>query len=76
MDAKSIGKNIKQRRRQLDISQYTLAALSGISVNTVVAIERGEGNPRLDNILSVLETLGLQFAVTLKSDNPSAYEEM
>lgn len=66
MDAKKIGQQIRQRRKQLNVSQPLLAALSGISVNTLVAIERGEGNPRLGNILSVLDVLGLQFALTLK----------
>jgi transcriptional regulator with XRE-family HTH domain len=76
MDAKSIGRYIKLRRKDFNISQYTLAALSSISVNTLVAIERGEGNPRLENILSVLDTLGLQLTVTVKSDNTPTYEEM
>ena len=76
MDAKSIGRYIKLRRKDFNISQYTLAALSSISVNTLVAIERGEGNPRLENILSVLDTLGLQLTVTVKSDNTPANEEM
>ena len=66
MDSKSIGEQVKQRRRYLNISQSTLAALSEISVNTLVAIERGAGNPRLENILSVLDTLGLQFTITPK----------
>ncbi len=66
MNSKEIGHNIKQRRRQLNVPQATVAALAGISVNTLVAIERGEGNPRIDNILSVLDTLGLRFSIALK----------
>ncbi len=66
MDTKQIGQQIRQRRKSLNVSQPTLAALSGISVNTLVSIERGEGNPRLDSVMSVLDSIGLQFIITLK----------
>ncbi|HAB41426.1 MAG TPA: transcriptional regulator [Porphyromonadaceae bacterium] len=66
MDKKQIGIQIKTRRRELNIDQSTLAALAGVGINTLVAIERGNGNPRLDTIISVADTLGLQIKLTLK----------
>ena len=51
MDAKEIGIIIKERRKHLGVNQQTLADLAGVGLNTLVAIERGEGNPfsiRLD----------------------------
>ncbi len=66
MDKKQIGIQIKTRRRELNIDQSTLAALAGVGINTLVAIERGNGNPRLDTIISVADTLGLQIILTLK----------
>lgn len=66
MDKKQIGIHIKTRRRELNIDQSTLAALAGVGINTLVAIERGNGNPRLDTIISVADTLGLQLILTLK----------
>lgn len=66
MDKKQIGIKIKTRRRELNIDQSTLAALAGVGINTLVAIERGNGNPRLDTIISVADTLGLQLILTLK----------
>ena len=66
MDTKQIGIQIKTRRRELNIDQSTLAALAGVGINTLVAIERGNGNPRLDTIISVADTLGLQLILTLK----------
>lgn len=66
MDKKQIGIQIKTRRRELNIDQSTLAALAGVGINTLVAIERGNGNPRLDTIISVADTLGLQLIPTLK----------
>ncbi len=67
MDKKQIGIQIKTRRRELNIDQSTLAALAGVGINTLVAIERGNGNPRLDTIISVADTLGLQLILTLKA---------
>ena len=61
-----IGKAIKERRKKLGINQQTLADLSGVAVNTVVAIERGEGNPQLSTLLMMLDTLGLQLDIIIK----------
>ena len=61
-----IGKAIKERRKKLGINQQTLADLSGVAVNTVVAIERGEGNPQLSTLLMMLDTLGLQLDIVIK----------
>ena len=41
-----LGKQIKERRHLLKIKQQELADLAGVSINTVVAVERGAGNPR------------------------------
>jgi DNA-binding phage protein len=38
-----------------------------VGINTLVAIERGEGNPKLKTLLSILDTLGLQMTIELKS---------
>lgn len=34
--------------------------------NTLVAIERGQGNPKIETLLSVADTLGLQIDIRLK----------
>ena len=44
----------------LGVNQQTLADLASVAVSTVVAIERGEGNPQLSTLLMMLDTLGLQ----------------
>lgn len=66
MDYKEIGETIKKRRKYLNVNQPTLALLAGVGLNTLVAVERGQGNPKLSTLLAVLDTLGLQFKVTLK----------
>ena len=57
MTKSEIGKIIKERRKSLGINQQTLANLAMIAVNTVVAIERGVGNPNLDTLLNILNIL-------------------
>lgn len=66
MTQKEIGNAIRQRRKVLGINQQTLADLAGLAINTLVAIERGEGNPQLSTLLSLIDTLGLQIDVNLK----------
>ena len=66
MTPQEIGNIIKERRKKLDINQQTLADLASVAVNTVVAIERGEGNPRLSTLLTILDTLGLQADINIK----------
>lgn len=66
MTLKEVGNTIKTRRKKLGINQQTLADLAGVAVNTIVAIERGEGNPQLTTLLIILDTLGLQMDINLK----------
>ena len=58
-----IGKQISERRKKLGISQQTLADLAGVGINTLVAMERGTGNPSLSTLLKVLDCLGLKMYV-------------
>ena len=67
VNMKEIGKIIKERRKSLKVNQLELSELAGVGINTLVAIERGEGNPKLKTLLSILDTLGLQMTIELKS---------
>jgi y4mF family transcriptional regulator len=67
MNTKEIGTIIKERRKHLGVNQQTLADLAGVGLNTLVAIERGEGNPQLNTLLTILNTLGLQIDINLKT---------
>lgn len=66
MNTKEIGTIIKERRLSLKVRQLELAELAGVGINTLVAIERGQGNPKLETLLSILDTLGLQVDIKLK----------
>ncbi|NLJ00870.1 MAG: helix-turn-helix transcriptional regulator [Bacteroidales bacterium] len=63
------GNIIKERRKELSITQRELAALAGIGINTLTKIERGEANPSLKIVLRVLDTLGLEMNIKIKSMN-------
>jgi y4mF family transcriptional regulator len=67
MNQKEIGTFIKERRKHLGVNQQTLADLAGVGINTLVAIERGEGNPQLVTLLTILNTLGLQMELKVKT---------
>ena len=67
MSQKEIGTAIKERRKHLGVNQQTLADLAGVGINTLVAIERGEGNPQLSTLLTILDTLGLQMDLHIKT---------
>lgn len=66
MNLKEIGYAIKQQRGALGVNQRTVSELSGVAVNTLVAIERGDGNPQISTLLDIMETLGLQLDVNRK----------
>ena len=53
----------------MKIKQQELADLAGVSINTVVAVERGSGNPRMTSLLAICNVLGLQLVVQLKDLN-------
>lgn len=62
-----IGEIIKNRRNELKINQQTLADLAGVSINTLVSIERGTGNPSINTLQTILNVLGLKLECKLKS---------
>lgn len=64
-----IGQAIKERRRMLKITQRTLAELSGVGINTLTKIERGEANPTLAVLGKILDTLGLRLTVEIKNND-------
>ena len=62
-----LGTIIKERRKALSITQRELAALAGIGINTLTKIERGEANPSLKAVISILDTLGLKMVIKIKT---------
>ena len=56
-----VGQIIKARRKELGVTQQEVANLASVGINSLVAIERGKGNPSLKTLLRILDVLGLEI---------------
>lgn len=63
----NIGESIRNRRKFLKITQEELADIAGVGINTLIKMERGDGNPTLSIINKVLDVLGLEICTTVKT---------
>lgn len=63
-----IGKTIRNRRNELNITQPHLAELAQISTNTLYKIERGQGNPSLNVLNKLAEVLGMEIILQVKKN--------
>ena len=54
---KTIGKNVKRFRLRLAFSQANLARRAGVSQSNISSLERGEGNPTIDFLNALADTL-------------------
>ena len=65
MLVKALGETIKNRRKELRITQPHLAELANVSTNTLYKLERGQGNPSLDVLNKFSDFMGV-FSYHLK----------
>ena len=66
MSSKEIGKQIKERRNVLRITQSDLAEMADISINTLYKIERGQANPTIQMVNKIAEILGMEIKIEIK----------
>jgi transcriptional regulator with XRE-family HTH domain len=59
-------KIIKERREVLQVTQETLAELSGVGLRTLKQFESGKGNPTLLTLQKIADVLGMEICLTLK----------
>ena len=64
--ANSIGRQIRERRKDLKINQAKLAQLSGIGLNSLSRLESGKGNPKLESLQKIAEVLGFELKFVIK----------
>ncbi len=62
-----IGEAIKNRRKELKITQPHLAELADVSTNTLYKIERGQANPSLEILNKIVEVLGMELKLEVKN---------
>jgi transcriptional regulator with XRE-family HTH domain len=66
MLVKQIGEAVKNRRKELRITQPHLAELAEISTNTLYRLEGGQGNPSLEVLQKLAEVLGMEIKIEVK----------
>ena len=66
MKTGEIGLFIARRRKELGVNQRELADLCGVSEHALCNLERGVGNPTLNLVNAVAETLGLELKLDVK----------
>ncbi len=64
----SIGETIRNRRKELGITQPHLAELAKVSINTLYKLERGKCNPSLDVLNKLAEVLGMELKLEVKKN--------
>jgi transcriptional regulator with XRE-family HTH domain len=67
MNNQQIGKLIQERRDYLNLTQKDVAEMAGITFKSISEIELGIRNPTVNTLISVLDVLGLELSVHIKS---------
>ena len=67
MLVKRLGEIIKNRRKELNITQPHLAELAKVSTNTLYKLERGQGNPSFEVLHKLAEVLGMELTLEVKN---------
>jgi y4mF family transcriptional regulator len=60
----AIGQIIRENRKRLDVTQKDLALTSGTGLRFVIDLEKGKETCQIGKVLTVLQTLGIQIALT------------
>lgn len=64
-------KTIKERREIMQVTQETLAELSGVGLRTLKQFESGKGNPTLLTIHKLVNVLGMEICLKIKEISPN-----
>jgi y4mF family transcriptional regulator len=60
---------IKERREILNLTQESLADLSGVGLRTIKQLEGGKGNPTFNTLQEIVDVLGLELVLQVKRLN-------
>jgi y4mF family transcriptional regulator len=63
----NLGRQIRDRRNYLNITQADLAEIASVSLRSLIDIEQGKGNPSLNQLMKILDVLGMKVEITNKS---------
>jgi transcriptional regulator with XRE-family HTH domain len=74
MNYKSTIEKIKSRRKLLGYTQKDITELTGLSERTIRSVESGEGSTSIESFIKILEVLGMEVNIQLKSMNDATRE--
>ena len=61
---REIGELVRESRKRLGVTQKDLALTSGTGLRFVIDLEKGKETCQIGKVLTVLQTLGIQIALT------------
>ena len=64
-----LGQILKERRKQLGITQRHLAELAEVNYNTVYKIETGQVSPTVELLAKLITVLGMELKLEVKKVN-------
>jgi len=67
MHFKELIQIIKERRDVMQVTQETLAELSGVGLRTLKQFESGKGNPTLLTLQKLADVLGMEICLKIKN---------
>ena len=62
--AQEVGKIVRASRKQLGVTQKDLALTSGTGLRFIIDLEKGKETCQIGKVLTVLQTMGIQIALT------------
>lgn len=65
-NAERLGQLIRRRRRDLGLTQTEVAEVSDTNLRLISELERGKPTARLENVMRVLETLGIDLRAEIR----------
>lgn len=71
MHFEELVKAVKKRREVMQVTQETLAELSGVGLRTLKQFESGKGNPTILTLQKLADVLGMEVCLKLKNLTPN-----
>lgn len=59
-----IGRLVRETRKGLGVTQKELALTSGTGLRFIIELEKGKETAEIGKVLTILQTLGIQFTLT------------
>ena len=65
-DAKELGEVVRRRRHELGLTQTEVAEVANANLRFVSELERGKPTARLETVMRVLATLGIELEARVR----------